>query len=521
MIANAAQNKKTVADPNAAYESVAPLWERSRAACNGERYVKSYDSRIDNLNFDNLLIPFSPTMTDLQYKFYRAEAEFPGVVAQYAKMIVGGLLRKKPQIELPESVPEDAEEWIINAFTQDDAPLAAFIDLALWEELQTSRAWIYVDYPRIENPEALSNEDFAAFKPYPVLWKAETVINWRVGTSASGKRILTQVILKGFEEIYNENEFHPSFMETVWVHEIVNGAYQIRKFQKQAESNQVLYANGHRQPNTNPDKEVYREIEIISGFMVAGKPLDFIPAWPLCGNFDITEPVLTSLIDKEFALYNKISRRNHLLYGAATYTPVIASDMDDEAFDDIVSAGLGSWLRLRQGDTATVLETPTAALQDMERAIAAGFEEMAKLGIRMLTPETDQSGVALDIRNASQSAQIGTINTKTSNTLSQIIAFMLNWRYGIEVKASEIKCTLSTDFNPTPVGEGWLRLATEWYQNGLIPRSIWLVILKQNDIIPPDYNDEDGQKEITEDEVIVSPKAESDFERELALKTKL
>ena len=34
-----------------------------------------------------------------------------------------------------------------------------------------------------------------------------------------------------------------------------------------------------------------------------------------------------------------------------------------------------------------------------------------------------------------------------------------------------------------------------------------LQILKQNDIVPPDYNDEDGKEEISQDETVISPQA--------------
>ena len=212
------------------------------------------------------------------------------------------------------------------------------------------------------------------------------------------------------------------------------------------------------------------------------------------------------IIDKEVSLYNKMSRRNHLLYGAATYTPVLSTNLDDDAFDKIVESGLGSWIKLDQGDKADILKTPTEALQDMEKAIASALEELAKLGIRMLTPETAQSGVALELRNAAQTSQLGTLNMKVSSQMTDIIVFMLNWRYDLDLHTSDIKFSLSEDFNPAPLGADWLRLVTEWYENGLIPRSVWLQIIKINDIIPPDYNDEEGSQEITEDENIISPK---------------
>src|SRR6056300_107942 len=95
-VANAADKTKTVADPNAEYESIKDIWQRSRAVCSGERYVKDYDTYIDVLNYTNLLLPFSPSMTQSQYDFYKAEAELPGITAQFARMLVGGLLRKEP-----------------------------------------------------------------------------------------------------------------------------------------------------------------------------------------------------------------------------------------------------------------------------------------------------------------------------------------------------------------------------------------------------------------------------------------
>jgi hypothetical protein len=214
--------------------------------------------------------------------------------------------------------------------------------------------------------------------------------------------------------------------------------------------------------------------------------------------------MLTPFIDKEIALYNKISRRNHLLYGAATYTPVISSDMTDEEFEKTVGGGLGTWIRLRQDDTASVLKTPTEALQDMDRAIVAGIEEMAKLGIRMLSPETAQSGIALEIRNAAQTARLGSLNTKISNTFKQAIALMVNWRYDLDLTSADVEFRLSDDFNPTPLGADWLRLATEWYQAGLIPRSVWVNLLKQNELLEPDYEDEKGKQEITQDQTFLT-----------------
>jgi len=505
----AAEVAKTVADPSLAYESLAYSRLKARAVCSGEQAVKDMDSVLDVYAFTNLLIPFSPSMTQQQYNFYKAEAELPGICAQFAKTLVGGLLRKQPTLELPDSVPDDAKSWIVDEFGKDDSPLSAFMDEAIYEEVKTSGAWVFVDYPDVD-------DKVEGAKPYPVLQPAEAVIRARTRTSPTGRTVLDRVIVRGYVERYDEDEyeFHPRYVPTIWVHELNSaGKYQVRIFEVPESTDSVESTSGRTQvdPSTTKRPVLVDTVKV----EIRGEEIDMIPAWPLNGSIDGQEPMLTPIIDKEVALYNKISRRNHLMYGAATYTPVISSNMTDDKFDDVVKGGLGTWLHLEQGDTADVLETPTAALDNMEKAIAAGYEEIARLGVRMLAPETgDQSGVALELRNAAQTAQMGSLNTKVSNVMRQVICFMINWEYGLDIKVADVDFELSSDFNPTPQGPDWLRLATEWYQQGLLPRTTWLLILKQNDMLPPDYDDEDGQKEINADDRIVSAREQNDQQQD-------
>ena len=151
----------------------------------------------------------------------------------------------------------------------------------------------------------------------------------------------------------------------------------------------------------------------------------------------------------------------------------------------------------------------------MENTIRSSIEEIAKLGIRMLTPENNQSGVALEIRSAVQNAKIGALNLRVSNTMRQIIATMINWKDKSDLKPSDVHFTLSGDFNPTPLGADWLRLATEWYENRKIPRSVWLDIAKENDLIKGDYDDKEGMQEILRDRLTAPNVSEADFADEL------
>lgn len=512
---------KTVADPCQTYLHFISSWAKSRAVCNGERAVKEIDSSLDLIRMTNLLLPFSPSMSVRQYEFYKAEAELPGVTAQFAKMLVGGMLRKPPIIELPDNAPEEALDWLTNNIGRDDCTLVAFLDDILWEEVQTSRAWIFVDYPNVENPDALDKEVKDQIKPYPILQKAETIINWSTTTNMFGKTVLNRVIVKGYMDDYSVNEFHATRVPAVWVHELdENSEYRIRIYAGTIADNgdqTIKPGDAASRGDRLLPSGGFELVAVLDSIMSNGEKLTHIPAWPLNGNITPVTPLLAPIVDKEISLYNKISRRNHLLYGASTYTPVIASDMPDEEFEDIVNSGLGAWIRLRQGDTATVLETPTAALADMQAAIAATMDEMAKLGIRMLTTENEQSGVALEIRNASQTAQLAVLSTKISNTMKQVICLMLNWRYNLDCEACDITFELSADFDPVPLGADWLNLITQWYQGGLLPRSVWLQMLKANDILNAEYDDEEALAEVNNDQQIIP--AATKYNDQYALQT--
>ena len=107
--------KRTVGDPNEKYVAMQPTWRKSRAVMGGEEVAKAADKILDVHGYTNLLIPFSPNMSQAQYDFYRTEAELPGLVGQYAKALVGGLLRKAPQFTLPKALENEANRtWLTN-----------------------------------------------------------------------------------------------------------------------------------------------------------------------------------------------------------------------------------------------------------------------------------------------------------------------------------------------------------------------------------------------------------------------
>lgn len=489
------------------YENFLPVWKRARAVLAGQKAAREHDIALDLVNYSNLLVPFSPSMTPEQYRWYVAESELPGLAAQFARLLLGGLLRKPPTLKLPEGFDEEAQRWLTEHFTEDSRSLVAFLDDAVFEELVTTRCWISVDFPVVENYGSLTKEERDLLKPYPVIWRAEDLINWQTGVDPKTKQPrLNRVIFRYIDKSYGDNPFHPELVPTLAEHYLdESGHYAVQYYRFKGEGT-LEVKNGQLEfgavygSDLIGDSKWEKQGQPVVPKM-NGEPLTRLPVFPLNGETSLETPVLQSVIDKEVALYNLTSRRNHLLYGASTYTPVVYSDMGEEDFNLIISRGLGSWLLLGKEDRIEPISTPTDAITDINEAIVSSKEEMSSLGTRLLNPEAAESGIALQIRNAPQTAQLGTLNLKISTTMREIIALMLSWRYDKPVASSDIVFNLSADFDAGSNNPDTPRLLTEWYQSGLIPRSVWLTTMQRLELVPSDYNDEEGQEEISQDPV--------------------
>ena len=517
---------RNVGDPNARYQSLKETYRRNRACLSGERYVKDYDRSV---GVKNILIPFSPNMTQGQYDWFKCEAEYPGLVETYSRVIVGALLRKLPQFELPEDKlteeqMEEATNWLYNNFAQDNGSMTSFLDRALWEELQTSRAWVCVNYP-VTNPDDFTPEEL---QPYPILLAGESIINWETNINARTNKLeVTRLIIRMFRERPSvESQYHTDQIDTVWVHELdESGYYQILIYEKNDSTAASTPVRGGRidQDYAQYSADTWQLVETETNILRAGERLDYIPIFPLNGDIEPRDPFLSNMINREIGLYNRISRRNHVLYGSAAYTPVVFSDqLGEDEQDAIVSSGLGSWIFLDAAAKTDVLQVPVDSLEYLERAIENTINDLAHMGLRILTPEgtggSAASGIALEIRNAPQTAQLSNLASKISQQLASIIATMINWRYGLvgdqAIEAHELRFMLSQDLNPAPLGVDWLRLVAEWYQGGIIDKGTFIQMAKQNDILPPDYNDEEAQAEIESDPLVITPREREAMDRE-------
>ena len=451
-----------------------------------------------DVSASNLLLPFSAKMEQSQYNWYKSEAELPGLVSQYVKIIQGGLLRKQPYLEFHDQAMEGrhpaSSPHLLGRIGPKHLPLISFLAEVLQEELMTSRAVLHVDYSQTQ---AIA---------FPRLFKPEQVINWQCYEDGSLRRVV--VCYETYDYIDSEDPYMPNL-------KVVHQDHHMRwSKEHQREIYAVHEVISGKIDRLGSSKTVDSDIQGLKVPLMHGEPLRELPIWFLNGSVDPVEPMLAPLVSKEVALYNKLSRRNHLLFGACTYTPIVYSQMDDTDFVNIIQRGLGSWIRLGPEDRIDVLQTPTDALTDMDQAITQNIDEMTRMGLRILSPDpaSGTSGIALEIRNSPQTAQLGLLNNKLSASLKEVFEFMLAWTSELYLSPDyepslnyptesgvHLDFKMSADFNASPLGVEWARLVTEWYQDRIIPRSEFVRIVKQQDVLSSDYDDQQAREELRSD----------------------
>ena len=487
---------------HARYDELLPIWDKMDAVLSGEAAAKDYDKRLRRDN-SNLLVPFAVSMEDDQWKLYLHEAELPGIAEQFARTVRGGMLRKPVVIEPPDDAPGTLESWLRTRPGAGGEDLLAFLTAALWEELKTSRAWIRVNHPGMSGTE---EPDGGPPAPYMELVKAREVIDWHTGMHpTTGQNALLSATVAKVVRLANDKDGNPQHVERVWVHDLDDeGYYRVRIYEKRR--SRTIDA---MDPNRNRRNSfVYQILDFGSFNQVDeqtnitdadGARLREIPLFPLNGLYDPLQPVFETFCNREIHLYNKQSRKNHLLYGTATHTLVVRTN-DKDVAAELANLALGAYIRVDEEGAVDWLQLDPTALDAWDAEIQSVIGQLAKMGVRMLAKEMDESGVAIELRNAGQTSQLAALSRAISQMLQRIFTFMAAWRYGSEV--GPVKASLSPDLTSSGLGADEMRLVTEWYMGAAVKRETWISMAKANDFLPADYDDSDAAEKIRGDTVL-------------------
>ena len=454
--------------PSDDYNAWAGEWKKAHAVVSGDAAVKRYDDTAD----DKILAPLSLNMDPQLYRYYKQRGELPGYASSQRRSVVGGLLRKKVGITLPEGFDkaEEARDWISNNLHIGGGTFMSLMKDAFEDDLITANTWLHLDF----NSETK--------QPVVEVLPAESVISVTVGQhSKYGFGNITRVVVRK-QETESDNTTYFRYQ----VHEINDaGEYQVS-----------VYRDG--------EDDLISETEepIIPKQVVDGKEVAFteILVFPVDGSPAIQNPFLGDFITREISHYNLLTAYNHLLIMSGSLTPIITGNVNSSDENDIKGNGLGSVWTLPEGTSIKILETPTGSLSSFAQAIDSTRTDLRNLGARQLMKDSRTSGVAAEIQNSPYSATLSSLSRTYSNTLRKVVAYAVNWKYKTNYPVNAFEIQLSNDLSRSAIGDNAVATVTAAYNAGQLPREVWLQVMKDNSIIPQDYDDEGFEtKENTDD----------------------
>lgn len=442
------------------YVAFAPSWQLMRDAVAGEDDVKARGTAYLPMKSGTAAIE-DPAKRQQVYDLYRLRAEFPEVVAPTVRGSVGVMLAKVADIQLPAAM-----EHLRERATLDGLTLEALHRRMAMEVMTTGRYGLL--------PGMLDGV------PHLSGYVTESIINW---DSTDGK--LDFLVL---DEAGLTRDRATGKWETVEKYRecyIEDGAYRARVWTKVSD----VWVAEDEPPALTPRGDGLGE-------------LPFVPVGSLDLSIAPDDVPLYGLAKLAIRVYRLDADFSFSLHMTSEPTPV-AIGFDDPA--RAIESGdaprtLGSsvlWI-LPQGGDAKYLEFSGPGLEKQAAAIKDALDRAAQFGAQVIQAGNQaESGEALKLRAASQTATLTTIAQTTAAGLERALRHIATW---IGADPEQVVVTPNLDFfGRTLTAQEVQALVAAW-QAGAMPYSSLFNKLKAGGVISEDTTLEDAEAELDDDD---------------------
>lgn len=435
-------------------------WEKCRAAAIGERAI--HDAR-------ELYLPRLHEEEDDAYALRLSMTPWFNASWRTIEGLRGIMFRKPPKVTATDTLIEELKNidlagTDIDSFAQEIAE----------EALTVGRVGLLVDYPVVPI-EAATRADVMSLglRPSVSLYRAETIINWRVSRT-NGATVLNMVVLTEQVEVPGKTEFDTNWETQYRVLDLFEGKYRQRMFRIDDKGDDELLSEGFP--------------------LMGNQPLRFIP-FVFIGvdtlSPEVDDPPLIDLINTNFKHYGQATSYERGCFFSGLPTLFI-SGFDDENKKIYIG-----------GSTANALPDPTAKAYYVE--IAGNFEalrnnledkkrEMAILGARLL--ETQKQGVeaaeTVARRQVGEESTLAAMATNISHGVTQALRWYADWQGVTE----EIQYEINRTFMPAKMDSGTLTAMVAAWQVGAFSKETLFDNLKQGEVIADSVTFEEEEARI-------------------------
>lgn len=416
------------------YDKMLPKWKRCRDTMNGQDAV--HEAGVTYL-------PRLKDQTDEDYNAYRLRAGFFNAVWRTISGLVGMVLRQPPVVEVPASV-----EFMLADIDLAGVPLNSFSQTVLEEALGLGRVGILVDCPPVKAVGVATLADAIAqnIRPTMQLYRAESVINWRVARINNVMALVLVVMEEDEEVIIDEWTVK---REKRWRElALVEGIYRVRMFKR----------------------ELDKDMQIGEDLFPAmnGVPMDFIP-FQFIGVDDLTagtdEPPMTDLVDTNLAHYRVTADYEHGCHFTGLPTPVVSGYVKSDPAEKLYIGSANAWVFPDPATTASYLEFSGQGLSALTDNLSRKEQQMAILGARMLEPQKKgvETADTASIHRKGEESMLASVAQVVSMGIERALIWVTMWAEAGEEAAFDF----NHDFYPAPMSSNMLSTIMYAWQAGM------------------------------------------------------
>ena len=360
---------------------------------------------------------------DEAYRAYKNRAEVPDLLAPTVRGMVGVMHRKEASIELPEAL-----EPLRERATRDGLTLDALHRRINRELLQTGRYGLLGD---IRSGGA----------PYIAGYTAESIRNW----DEDEEQNLDFLVLDESAPARSQESGEWHHQHRYRKLEMVGGTYQATIHEQNASGS-------------------FSEGDPVEALGPGRRALDFIP-FVFVNTNDLTpqpeEVPLYGVAKAVVAVYRLDADHRRLLFLTANPQHIVTGVHKDDA-PGVIGGGL--WVFEDPSSDAKILEFTGAGSEAFERKIQAETEKAIEVGARLMQ-DGQESGEALRIRMASQTATLTSIAKSAAAGLERVLRHLALW---VGANPDEVVVTPNLEFFESVLSTQEVRdLVEAWQKQGM------------------------------------------------------
>lgn len=407
-------------------------------------------------------LPKLSGMDQKEYDAYVTRALFFGAMMRTVQGLVGALVRKEPDVE----VPSQMKDWL-DSITNTGLSLTELVKAVGTSILLTNRCGLLVDRPEEEEG-----------RPYIALYDALSITNWL----STPRRIVLM-------EPYNESKPGDPYVQT--------RAMQYRELRlDQGVYTQAIWrkpASTAPSPNPNAKQEYVISREITPtrrGEQLSDIPFVFLTAQGV--SEAIEKAPLLDMADVNLSHFSNSADLEHGRHFTALPTPWV-SGLKPDTGELRIGSGT-AWLLPDPQSRAGYLEFSGTGLGTISAGMKDKEEMMAVLGARLLMQQRTQVETAETARihqSGDMSAMSG-LAVAIERGVQRALEVMATW----EGFSGKVSVKINRDFIDTMLDAPSLTALLSTWQAGGISLDTFLWNLKQGELLPPDTEIEDERARI-------------------------